>query len=458
MSGIGTPALSSSSGGGGSVTQGTSPWVDNITQIGGAAISLGQALAAGSVPVVLTAAQISTLTPLTSVAVTNVGTFAVQATPVTQVDTFMLGGVNIKEINGVAPLMGNGTTGTGSLRVTIASDNTAFAVNATLSAETTKVIGTVNIAAAQTIAVTNTGTFAVQATLAAETTKVIGTVNQGTSPWVVSLTSTTITGNVAVTNAAQDAAFIAQEATTAGIKGLTAFGAVTTNAPSYTTAKSDALSLDTSGLLRISLKDTPANTNKFLVTPDSVALPANQSVNVSQINGHTALEAGTNGSLAVGGANATNVAITSNPVNLGAQAISSENTAVTATRLAQLVTDLVGKLIVLPYANPENFINGTTTAIVDTTTTSIIAAQAAGVRNYITSIIVTNSHASVGTFVKITDGASTILWEGYAASLGGGFTQSFPVPLRGSTATAVNAICVTTGANVIVSVSGYKGV
>jgi hypothetical protein len=34
--------------------------------------------------------------------------------------------------------------------------------------------------------VVGTGTFAVQATLAAETTKVIGTVNQGTSPWVVS--------------------------------------------------------------------------------------------------------------------------------------------------------------------------------------------------------------------------------------------------------------------------------
>lgn len=36
---------------------------------------------------------------------------------------------NISQINGVAPLMGNGTTGTGSHRVTIASDNTAFTVN-----------------------------------------------------------------------------------------------------------------------------------------------------------------------------------------------------------------------------------------------------------------------------------------------------------------------------------------
>lgn len=52
------------SSGGGSVTQGTSPWVDNITQVGGSALALGQALAAASLPVVLTAAQITTLTPV----------------------------------------------------------------------------------------------------------------------------------------------------------------------------------------------------------------------------------------------------------------------------------------------------------------------------------------------------------------------------------------------------------
>lgn len=53
--------------------------------------------------------------------------------------------VNVSQVNGVTTLMGNGVTGTGSQRVTIASDNTAFSVNAaaTLSAETTKVIGTV---------------------------------------------------------------------------------------------------------------------------------------------------------------------------------------------------------------------------------------------------------------------------------------------------------------------------
>lgn len=64
--------------------------------------------------------------------------------------------VNNAQINGVTPLMGNGVSGTGSQRVTIASDNTAFSVNATLSAETSKVIGTVNISAAQTIGTVTT--------------------------------------------------------------------------------------------------------------------------------------------------------------------------------------------------------------------------------------------------------------------------------------------------------------
>jgi hypothetical protein len=40
---------------------------------------------------------------------------------------------NEKQINGIAPLMGNGVSGTGSQRVNIASDNTAFSVNAVQS-------------------------------------------------------------------------------------------------------------------------------------------------------------------------------------------------------------------------------------------------------------------------------------------------------------------------------------
>ncbi len=72
-------------------------------------------------------------------AVTNAGTFAVQEsgaalTALQLIDNIVSGtGANISQINGVTPLMGNGVTGTGSPRVTIASDNTAFSVNAVQS-------------------------------------------------------------------------------------------------------------------------------------------------------------------------------------------------------------------------------------------------------------------------------------------------------------------------------------
>lgn len=141
--------------------------------------ALGQALAAASVPVVLTAAQLSTLTPLTTVAVTGpltdtqlratavpvsisagaaiIGKVSIdQTTPGTtngvQVNAALPVGanvigkvgidqttpgttnlvalaanqsVNVAQINGITPLMGNGVTGTGSMRVTLASDTSS---------------------------------------------------------------------------------------------------------------------------------------------------------------------------------------------------------------------------------------------------------------------------------------------------------------------------------------------
>lgn len=262
----------------------------------------GSATSANSAPVVIASDQ-AALT-VASHAVTNAGTFAVQSTPVTQVDTFMLGGVNVKEINAVAPLMGNGISGTGSLRVNIASDNTAFPVNATLSAETTKVIGTVN---------------------------------QGTSPWVTSLASTTITGNVTVAQAtaanlnaqvvgaaASGAAKVGNPIQVGGVFNTTqptvttgqavelqatARGAqiVATGVDTFNTTINAALPTGTNVIGHI-IADTGSTTavtgNVTVVQPtgtnlhavldansgvDIGKLTANQSVNVAQINGVTAL-------------------------------------------------------------------------------------------------------------------------------------------------------------------------
>lgn len=196
------------------------------------------------------------------------------------------------------------------------------------------------------------------------------------------------------------------------------------------------------------------------MTPLLVTPAANSAVNVAQLGGTNLVTGGVNGTVAVGGNVATNVAIGTNPVNLGAQAISAENAAVTATRLAQLVTDLVGKLIVLPYANPENFVSGAiTTAMTGTTSTSLIAAPASGLRNYITQITVSNAHATVGTDIIIQDGSGgTTLYTIPAAAVYGGATITFPTPLRQpTTATAIFCANVTTGASTKVSASGYKG-
>lgn len=293
--------------------------------------------------------------------------------------------VNVAQINGVTTTMGNGVSGTGVQRVTLASDSTG------------------------------------QVTLAA------GAATIGA-----------LTANQSV-NVAQ-------------INGVTT---TTGNGVSGTGVQRVTLASDSTG--QVALAASSAVIGHVIVDSGTVTTVSTVT-SLTQFGGTNIVTGGAAGLLGVGGPNATNVAITGNPVNSGAQAVSSENAVVTTGRMVQLVADLVGKQIVLPYANPENFVNGTTAAITDTTSTAIIAASgSASIRNYVTSVLVTNSHATVGTFVKILEGAN-IICEGYAAAAGGGFSATFPTPLRGAGNTAINAQPVTTGANVIASASGYKGV
>lgn len=150
-----------------------------------------------------------------------------------------------------------------------------------------------------------------------------------------------------------------------------------------------------------------------------------------------------------------------NPSKVGGRARSSEMAVVSNNDRADFITDLVGKQIVLPYANPENFVSGViTSAMTGTTSTSLIAAPASGLRNYITQITVSNAHATVGTDIIIQDGSGgTTLYNIPAAAVYGGAVITFPTPLRQpTTATAIFCANVTTGASTKVSASGYKGV
>lgn len=246
---------------------------------------------------------------------------------------------------------------------------------------------------------------------------------------------------------------------------VTNAGTFAVQASAGTNLNTSALALETGGNLATIATNTAASTPAGTavigkVGIDQTSVGTTNAVSLSQIGATTILNGGVAGSQSMGGTVATNVAINSNPLNLGAQAVSSENTAVTTARQVQLTADLVGKLIVLPYANPENFVSGAiTTAMTGTTTTSLLAAPAAGLRNYITQITVSNSHATVGTDVIIQDGSGgTPLYTIPAAAVYGGSVITFPTPLRQpTTATAIFCANVTTGASTKVSASGYKG-
>ena len=224
MSGIGTPAISLSA----------SVQSVDLTKVGGTAFSLGQQLAASSLPVVLTAAQLSTLTPpaaitgfatsanqsteITSLAsidgklpalgqalaaasvpvilpsatittltppaaITGFATSAKQDTIDTSINTLLKPASTLAAVTSItnpvavtgtffqatqpvsiatAPVLVAGTALIGKVSIDQVTANanevvtkTGSVTEATLSAETTKVIGTINVAASQTIAVTN---------------------------------------------------------------------------------------------------------------------------------------------------------------------------------------------------------------------------------------------------------------------------------------------------------------
>jgi hypothetical protein len=183
---------------------------------------------------------------------------------------------------------------------------------------------------------TNTATVKAASTAAGATDKALVVAVSPNNSVAITAASLPLP-STAATDASVTGLQVAQASTTSGQKGTLVQGAVTTAAPTYTTAQTSPLSLTTTGLLRVDgsgvtqpvsgtvtttppanastnvaqlagtttdtnsgtksagtlrvviATDQPQLTNKLLVTPDSVALPANQSVNVSQINGVTPL-------------------------------------------------------------------------------------------------------------------------------------------------------------------------
>lgn len=157
--------------------------------------------------------------------------------------------------------------------------------------------------------------------------------------------------------------------------------------------------------------------------------------------------------LNVQGTVASDGVLAGNPLVTGFGARTANITAVASGDAVTALANTIGAQVELPYAIPEStWQYGSSTAITNTTDVAVKAAAAAGIRNYVTGLSFVNTSAT-GTVIVVKDG-STVIWAGYAQQNVSNHIN-FPVPLRGTAATAVNVAALTTAANVYVSAQGY---
>lgn len=205
--------------------------------------SLGQAAAINSVPVVLPTIQITALTPPTTVTVTQATASNLNANVSGTVTS------NIGTTNGLA-LDATLTGGTQQSKITDGTNVASVKAASTAAVATDKAL---------VVAISPNNSVAVTGTFFQATQPISGTVTvtqaTGTNLHTV-IDSGTITANIGTTNGlaldtSVNGVLVAQASTTSGEKGPLVQGAVTTGAPTYTTAQTNPLSLNTSGGLRV---------------------------------------------------------------------------------------------------------------------------------------------------------------------------------------------------------------
>jgi hypothetical protein len=259
--------------------------------------------------------------------------------------------------------------------------------------------------------------------------------------------SGTVTANIGTSGSlALDASVtgtqVAQASTTSGQKGTLIQGAVTTAAPTYTTAQTSPLSLTTAGALR-----TDAS-----ATTQPVSISGNQAVNNAQINGVTPLmgngvtgtgsqrvtiasdntaftvNAAQSGTWTVGSSTATGSAVPANAFYNGALAKTSLPSAGSDGNQVGLMSDKFGRQVVVTNGIRDIVGTQTTTISASTSETTIVTA-AASVFNDLVSLIVSNTSATAARVDFRDTTAGSVLFSLYVpAGDTRGATYTTPVP------------------------------
>jgi len=178
------------------------------------------------------------------------------------------------------------------------------------------------------------------------------------------------------------------------------------------------------------------------------ALTANQSINNAQWGGTNTVNGGVAGTVAVGGVTAAAATSTGNPVRIGAIGRTTNPTAVTDGQVANVMTDKMGRLVVVNQHHRNLVSSQATTITSSVTATTIIAAGGASVFRDISHLSITNGSATATT-VTLLGATGNFIWN---VPAGGGFMQNFDPPLPATTAnTAWTITCGTSVASVYVN-------
>jgi len=200
--------------------------------------------------------------------------------------------------------------------------------------------------------------------------------------------------------------------------------------------------------LTVDATSKAARITAYTPNGDSCMDETNNALNVSIVTG-AVTATGITGNVA------SDAVDSGNPVKIGGRARTTDITAVSSDDRVDSIHDTLGKQVTLLGSTNDLRVSGTTN-YTNNSAADVIAAIAS-TRIVVTAVLVTNAHATVSTKVTIRDGTTAKL-VGYAASVGGGFEFSAGgSPLFiGTSGAAITAICGTTGADVDVSIFGYK--
>jgi len=422
--------------------------------------ALGQALAAASVPVVLTAAQITTLTPVSTVtanAGTNLNTSALA------LDATLTGGTQQTKITdgtNVATVKAASTAAVAADKAVVV----ALSPNNSVVSTVADITATGNITTQNLVpAGTATANSAVEtATLNGQTTltvQVTGTYTgalslQGTvdgTNWITIATGVVfINVNTGTTLATITSALVGifqtdcagmNKVRITGLAAMSGTATVTMRASVGTgvvaldmpipagTAIIGALSANQSvnvaqfngvtplmgagnngtGAQRVSIAtDQTAVTTAgvFSVKVDQTTVGTTNAVSLAQIGATTVVNGGVAGTLAVGGVTAAAATSTGNPVRGGAIGKTANPTAVTDGQVANFITDKLGKQVVVGSIRDLKA-NQITTITASTSETTVVTAVASTFMDVYGCIVVNSSATAANVSFKDSTAGTT---------------------------------------------------